>query len=390
MKFTAFFSLIIIIGYFLSSCSGGRQRDEDIYVHVDFVGAERQSLYVEDVFDCVEFIPLETSYSCLLTEEPLILAVTDSFVVLSNMMRDAFLFDRKDGRFVQQVGKRGNGPDEYYFLVFDACFDQYHNILYTNKGDKWVGINIRNNKVEDRVVRPKISDKDGILSIVNPYRMNDSLYIGYVNNLTGKEKMKLVVFNRNGEVVKYYSNTLFYEMEKEELISFCPGYFYHYGTDLHFYGGLYKDTLYTVKEERVYPKYSIALNERSPYETWGTSEYDSNNYHYLIRMMEYEPYLLFSYFEKGRLGPGVGLYDKKRNRTLRSESKDGGFLFRESKVPSFLPRYMDDNGYVVGYWTSAQWMDFMKGQKGVIKIPDALFSVKEDDNPIIVIARTKK
>lgn len=107
MNFTVSFSLIIIIGYFLSSCSGGGQKDEDTYVHVDFVGAERQSLYAEDVFDYVEFIPLETSYSCLLTEEPLILAVTDSFVVLSNMMRDAFLFDRKDGRFVQQVGKRG-------------------------------------------------------------------------------------------------------------------------------------------------------------------------------------------------------------------------------------------------------------------------------------------
>lgn len=390
MKLVAFFFSTIIMGYFLSSCNGDGRRNEDTCVHVDFVGAERRTLYVEEVFDCVEIIPLETSYSCLLTEEPLVLALTDSFVVLSNMMRDAFLFDRRDGRFVQQVGKRGNGPDEYYFLVFDVCFDQYHNILYTNKGDRWIGINIRNNKVEDRVFRPKISDKDGILSIINPYRMNDSLYIGYVNNLTGKEKLKLVVFNRNGEVVKYYSNTLLYEMEKEELISFCPGYFYHYGADFYFYGGLYKDTLYTVKEDGLFPKYAIALNEKSPYETLGTSEYESNDYHYLIRMMEYEPYLLFSYFEKNKLGPGVGLYDKKRNRTLRSESEDGGFVFRDCKVPSFFPRYMDDNGYVVGYWTSAQWMGFGEKQKNLIKIPDDLFSVNEDNNPILIIAHIKK
>lgn len=389
MKFATFFSLIIIIGYFLSSCNDSGQKDENTYVHVDFMGAERKKLYVEDIFDSVEIIPLETSYSCLLADEPSVLAVTDSFIVLSNMMREAFLFNRKDGRFVQQVGKRGNGPDEYYFLVFDACFDQYNNLLYANRGDRWIGINIRNNKVEDRVFRPKISDKEGILSVVNPYRMNDSLYIGYVNNLTGKENLKLVVFNRNGEVVQTYSNTLFYQIEKEETIFFCPGYFYHYGADLHFYGGLYKDTLYTVKEEGLYPKYAIALNEKSPYETWGTSEYDSHDFHYLLHMMEYEPYLLFSYFEKDRLGPGVGLYDKKRNRTLRSESKDGGFVFREGKVPSFFPRYMDDNGYVVGYWTSTQWMDFLEKQKDLIKIPDTLFSVKEDDNPVIIIATLK-
>lgn len=330
--------LLLAILSFVSCGSPNREKD-NVCIVVDFIGAQERSIYMDEIFDQVEIVPLETSSSCLLTGEPFVLALTDSFIVLSNSTREAFLFDRASGRFVHRIGRQGNGPNEYFYLIFDACFDRYHDVIYANKGNKWIGLNIKDNIVGDLVYKPKMSDKEGILSVINPYRLNDSLYIGYVNNLTGEEKLKLVVFNREGEVIRIYPNLFQYYMEQPFMASFCPGYFYKYDTELCFYGGVYKDTIYTVEEDRLYPKYAIALNEKSPYKALGTSEHESKDFNYLVRMMEYESYLLFSYFGKEEIGTGVGFYDKEKKETVRSEKADGGFVFRGSKGPSFFFRY---------------------------------------------------
>lgn len=381
--------VILICILLLTSCNDLEQKDGSLCITIDFIGAQQRCIYMDEIFDRIEIVPLETSSSCFLTGEPYVLALTDSFIVLSNSTRKAFLFDRKSGCFIHEIGKKGSGPNEYYYLLFDACFDQYHELLYANKGNKWIGMNIKDNIVGDFVHKPKMRGKDGILSVINPYRLNDSLYIGYVNNLTGEEKLKLVVFNREGEVIRHYWNSLQYNMDKKELISFCPGYFYNYDTDICFYGGAYKDTIYTVSENLLSPKYAIALNEKSPYEVLGSSEYKSRDFNYLIHMMEYKSYLLFSYFEKGNLESGIGFYDKKREKTVRSGKTDGGFVFRGNERPPFFFRYMNDKGYVVGYWTAIQWIEFLEKYGQSLRVPEYLSNIKNDDNPIMIIAHVK-
>ena len=389
MKCMGKFILLLAVLPFVS-CGGPNGEKGNACVVVDFIGAQERTVYMDEVFDSVEIVPLETSSSCLLTGEPFVLALTDSFVVLSNSTREAFLFDWASGRFVHRIGRQGNGPNEYFYLVFDACFDRYNDVIYANRGNKWIGLSIKGDGVGDLVCKPKMSEEEGFLGIINPYRLNDSLYIGYVNNLTGDEKLKLVVFNREGNVVQTYPNQLRYFMERPFMASFCPGYFYKYDTELCFYGGVYKDTIYTVERGRLSPKYAITLNEKSPYKALEASEHESKKFNYLVRMMEYEPYLLFSHFGREEVGTGVGFYDKKKRKTVRSKKTDGGFVSRDGKGPSFFFRYMDDRGYVVGYWTATQWIDFLEKHGQPESFSESLLNIKYDDNPILVVARVKK
>ena len=380
--------VIIICILFCISCSDQQQRNTCLTV--DFVNSPQRPIYMDELFDQIEIVPLETTTDCLLMGEPSILALTDSSVVLANQTRDAFLFNRKDGRFIHEVGKRGNGPNEYFYLVFDACFNQRKGVIYANRGNKWIGIDIEDNQTKDWISKPQLEGRQGTLSVINPYGLNDSLYIGYVNNVTGQEDLKLVVFDQAGKVVKHYSNELKYQVDRKDLmVAFSPGYFYKYDTELCFYGGVYKDTIYTVREDKLSAKYAINLNETSPYEVYGTSEYDSKRFNYLSRMMEYPSYLLFSYFSKGSMDLGVGYYDKKQQRTVRSMEKDGGFLFRQEIVPPFFFRYMDESGYVAGYWTAQEWNEFVEKQTRLDSVPENLKNVKIDDNPIMVIAHVK-
>ncbi|WP_233545671.1 6-bladed beta-propeller, partial [Parabacteroides sp. AM08-6] len=109
---------------------------------------------------------------------------TNDYVILSNTFNNACLFDRKSGQFIHNIGKQGGGPDEYYMLSSAGNFYKEKGLIYATRGNKWIGINIESNKVEDKVALPDIA-KDGlVVGISNPYRLNDSLYIGYMNNLT--------------------------------------------------------------------------------------------------------------------------------------------------------------------------------------------------------------
>ena len=69
--------------------------------------------------------------------------------------------------------------------------------------------------------------------------------------------------------------------------------------------------------------------------------------------------------------------------------KDGGFLFRQEIVPPFFFRYMDESGYVAGYWTAQEWNEFVEKQTRLDSVPENLKNVKIDDNPIMVIAHVK-
>jgi len=63
--------------------------------------------------DCeVEYIPLETTADCLLTPGTNVY-VTESNIVVAEYFGKAYLFDRKDGHFIHEIGRRGQGPGEY-------------------------------------------------------------------------------------------------------------------------------------------------------------------------------------------------------------------------------------------------------------------------------------
>lgn len=385
MKWYCLISLVLFC-----SCSDSLEKsaDENEPITIDFYAAEKRRIYMDELFDKIEVIPLETTQDCLLQEYPGISGVTDDYLLLTNFFVGARLFDRKDGHFIHNVGKKGQGPDEYFLVGGTFCKGK--NLMYVDKENAWLGVDIETNKVEERVKKPRFTNVKFAGGVSNPYRLNDSLYIGYINNVTGDIKYKITIFNKDGESVRLFPNRLLYLKKNMDKFYYPSGHFYHYKNDLCFYSGIVMDTIYTVKDTCLQTRYIFHFNENSfPYEKMDSPEFRILDYCSLNRMMEYDRNVLFTY-RAGNFGEGVGFYDKNKKTTVLCSKEDRAIYFRDENYPPLYPRYMDEEGNVAGLWTASEWLEFVEEHAGMVDIPENLRNVKYDDNPILVVARVKK
>ena len=70
--------------------------------------------FIQDFAKNIEYIPLETNDNCLIGKESEIESIRatekDIFIIEWNVI---YRFSRKDGKFLNQIGKRGAGPSEF-------------------------------------------------------------------------------------------------------------------------------------------------------------------------------------------------------------------------------------------------------------------------------------
>lgn len=108
--------IIILIG-FISSCSTKRDKpiQEGNLETIRFDENQVRELPFSSFVDTIELIPLETTEKNLIGEVNRIVFDDNKYYVRStNSMQNGklFVFD-KDGKFLQQIGRKGGGPDEY-------------------------------------------------------------------------------------------------------------------------------------------------------------------------------------------------------------------------------------------------------------------------------------
>lgn len=112
---------IISIGFCLllfCSCLDKKTYDD---CPVLCVSLEQQEVSMKDLFGRLEVIPLETNDSCLLVFPDKVLCANGRYEVFDHKRYALFLFD-EEGRFVRQVGRRGEGVGEYR-EVYDVAHD---------------------------------------------------------------------------------------------------------------------------------------------------------------------------------------------------------------------------------------------------------------------------
>jgi hypothetical protein len=111
----------------LISCDGYIR----IYNGVDrltFNGKKYMSDKSQPAFTDVDIIPLKTSSDCLMGNF-CSMEILDSFIFVQDNLPNLYIF-RNDGKFLCQVGKKGEGPGEYSYI----------NTFYIDKKKKQVAI----------------------------------------------------------------------------------------------------------------------------------------------------------------------------------------------------------------------------------------------------------
>lgn len=122
---TMYLLLVALLSLFLGGC---HFKDSNEILVVDVTEKyPLKKLYVQDILD-LEYIPLETT-SDFLTQGR-ILDVTESKILMANSRSgDIFIFDRVNGKALGKINRRGEGPEEYVFLM-NALADDDKNELF--------------------------------------------------------------------------------------------------------------------------------------------------------------------------------------------------------------------------------------------------------------------
>lgn len=105
----------------LCSCSVRQKVDGEIRLQVTGLNKD-VSPSVSELFSSIQVIPLETQDSCLLMNVEKVVPCKDGYFVFDNLRPALYLFD-KSGKFVREIGRKGNGPGEFQLLA-DFMIDE--------------------------------------------------------------------------------------------------------------------------------------------------------------------------------------------------------------------------------------------------------------------------
>lgn len=124
--------LTLLIISLLHSCSSPRQEDEEIGKRIPIVIEEGSKIKFSDVFEQVDYIPLETTDTSLV-------GIVERFRIFDNKAclicdKSLLMFDANTGRAISKISKLGSAPEEYQSL-HDAsvCEDGNVELLDMNK-----------------------------------------------------------------------------------------------------------------------------------------------------------------------------------------------------------------------------------------------------------------
>lgn len=347
------------------------------------------------------------------------------FILVSDS-RICLLYD-KNGKFISKIGERGRGPGEFSSTT-NIILGKNSKILIQSLTD----LNIYD---FDGSFLNKYSNTFMINSeyISQWMQLNDSLFLGKVNRMSGQEKHKALIFNVRGGVKYYFNNYIFLNRKKP-----LAGPEEARANIYSFQGGIYfkewcNDTLFLMTEKfQLKPVCNFYFGKYSQEYLHGEEdlpEYVSklNNYIWMENIFQSPGFLFLDcnfnkYFPAKRLTSrnvmenvtldfntthALGVYDIKTNNLVFCKPTDtdnplftSGFYNDVDAGPRFYPSNQVDDSTMVMWIEAKQLKDHVASddfQKNIPKYPEKKKQFEELanrltylDNPVLMFVTFRK
>ena len=406
-------------------------------IDIGSVVGKYQKVFCSDYFSSIELIPLETNSNSLIildlvygykneraiqVNDSLIFILSDksqSNVIRFPLQRDLFVFDRT-GKFQRQIGSIGQGPGEFsgindYLINPEkptVFIDDYHRIFEYEFSGKFVN-SFPKPKVDDRALSffTYVEDDKFIGSI--PYRHFNT--------------NKLLLFNRKGDVIKSFPSLYYFESNVDKsLTTMIPPPPFRIGERL-FLKDEVNDTIYSLKNLSLQPfcvfdfgKYSIKkgeINKEGKIKIIPDEKRDYSGIRDIVGTPRYYFYTCHVRWEAPRpkvksvlhfgresfpIGEIHGIYDFARNKNILLDTdrhlQKGIINDIDGGLP-IIPRYYTGNNEIVDIWNAYEMLEMLteeyfsnqkiKDLQAHEKLKELLKTLKEDDNPVVVVAKLK-
>lgn len=116
--------------FLLAGCEGKKQAAEELVTVNLTASYPEKELVLQDFMD-VEYVPLETTDEFI--TQGVVMAVGKEVIVVKNRANDGdiFLFDRKTGKGLRKINRKGQSGEEYSFIN-GIVLDETNNELFVN------------------------------------------------------------------------------------------------------------------------------------------------------------------------------------------------------------------------------------------------------------------
>lgn len=360
-------------------------------MNIDLTKAEVGKIPMSQVFDSIEYVALETTDKCILKSTSRYY-VTDQYIIAMNVFYNTYLFDRKTGKFIREIGN--DGQHNRHMLSRNG-FDETNQIIYADDIEQFVGYDIENEKSSFRINKP-IQNR---LYLYEPFSLGDNTYMSLVKQ-TEKEKdsFKLIVYDAEGSILKSYPYPYPYDLRfiaRDDRPSPNP-IFYRLNDELYLAQTQLMDTTYRITDTELVPHIIMHTGNKPLSDDVVENEMSEKINLHLVR--ETDRFIFFTYgIGHSHTNDFSGYYDKQTQKTYISSElfneKHNGFINDIDHLPSFTPIYINENKEVVGAILIEDLLEQINAgdtTKMNDKTKELISTVEKGSNPIVVIAHPKK
>ena len=390
------FISVSLFGFFISCNNSDKSKTIEI---IDLVIAyeNRQKINLSDIVESIEYVQLSNKDS-LIGIVPRVFVDSQYVVVIA--FKQQFLFSRKTGAFIRQVGYMGRGPNGYRNTKFNLPFNESKKSIYANSWNRGI-VEYSINGKANRILK-KISNEGRLNSFA---WLNDSVYVAHVKNFIGNEKTKLVFFNINNDEYSTFPNSDFFEKNPKMYRSWAEkeGWFYRYNNKL-FIKELFNDTIFEIRNRQMFAKFEFYSGKFKPssFRRNFITKDEMKNYHLVENIFESSGFIFFTLNYRNELRSG--LYYKRKKVAFVSDSKISympanntlcfGLTNDIDNFIQFCPQYKNSNNELIAFVEAYKVVSWFKNNpEKTINLPphlQKLKDIKETDNPIVMIAKLKE
>jgi len=379
---------LAIILFVTAGFVGCKKSDTNNLITVDVTKSyPKKDLILQDFMD-VEYIPLETNNEFV--TQGVVMAIGNKYIIVKNWTKegDIYVFDRKTGKALRKINKKGKGPEEYSHLT-DIVLDEQNNELFVNcliskkilVYDLFGNFKRSFNHAEDtRYVNVFNYDTDNLICY------NElTLYKDGENR--GSEPYHMIISKQDGSVTRNISipfdviKTPFIHDGERTVSTFVSPIIPYQNTWLLVETS--SDTVYNYipKENKLIP--FLAKNPTVDPEIFLTMGTLTDRYYFFITMKkEFD-------FTKGRGFPTSDLmYDTQENAVYERNVINGDFVKRKTVDMTSHPVNRDEiaefQNIEAYHLVEAYRNDELKGE-----LKEIAAALNEESNPVIMIMKNK-
>lgn len=388
MKQINFIIFTIAAILLLSSCKSETSSNKDTdhnFTNVS-VNLEEKSIKLSELFETIMPVYMETNDSSLIGENPKVLFTKRYIFIRTNNTIKIFDFE---GKFLRSIDRKGEGSEEYIGIS-----DFYVN----EKPERIEILDTRQKKVlsynYDGEFLGDVSLSFWGNEITRDAENNLFVYSGYDRN-----EDNIYKFNVIDEKERHSFNEI--DEKKSQFLHIMNQIYFHknFDDDILFFEP-FNDTIYTLHNSTIKPKYVISYNGHNVPESFYTNndfsdvfeffqEYNKHDYvNSTYNVIESNDKLLF-YCRKG--GEKYLVVYDKTDKTAHSYNKIVDDLFSDGLELPFQNEdflFFAENNVVL-FFVQSYWLIEQKDKIVSDNFKLIMQDLNEEDNPVLMVGKMK-